>query len=62
MEISNEIKMALFETMKELSNVASQPVFDGRDYYEQSEGAYKMLTALGINQEYIKWEQANKEA
>lgn len=60
MKISNEIKMALFETMKELSDIASNPVFDGRNYFEQSEGAYKMLTALGINKEYIRWEQAHK--
>ncbi len=62
MEISNEIKMALFETMKELEEVASVPTYDGRNYFEQSEGAYKMLTALGINMEYIRWEQAHKEA
>lgn len=61
MEISNEIKMALFETMRELSKVASHPVYDGRDYFEQSEGAYKMLAALGINKEYIRWEQKHKE-
>lgn len=62
MEISNEIKMALFETMRELQRVAYEPTYDGRNYYEQSEGAYKMLTALGINKEYITWEQAQKEA
>jgi len=62
MEISNEIKMALFETMKELREVASVQTYDGRNYFEQSEGAYKMLTALGINKEYIRWEQAHKEA
>lgn len=33
MEISNEIKMALFETMKELSEVANHPVYDGRNYF-----------------------------
>ena len=57
MKISNEIKMALFETMRELQKVANEPTYDGRNYYEQSEGAYKMLTALGINKEYIKWDQ-----
>lgn len=60
MEISNEIKMALFETMKELEEVASVPTYDGRNYFEQSEGAYKMLVTLGINKEYHKWEQSKK--
>lgn len=61
MKISNEIKMALFETMKELRKVASIQTYDGRNYFEQSEGAYKMLTALGINMEYIRWEQQQQK-
>ena len=59
--IDYKSKMALFELMHELEEVASGPVYDGRNYFEQAEGAYKMLTALGINKEYINWDQANKE-
>ena len=61
MKVSNEVKMALFNTMRELREVAQEPSYDGRNYFEQSEGAYKMLTALGINKEYIRWEQGIKK-
>lgn len=53
--MSNELKMQLFEKMEELYQLGNTTTYDGRNYFEQSEGAYAMLTILGIQREYIKW-------
>lgn len=59
--MTQEEKIKAFELVQELEVIKSRTTYDGRDYFEQAEGAYKVLTALGINKEYIRWEQANKE-
>ena len=59
--MTQEEKIKVFELVQKLEVISSRPVYDGRDYFEQVEGAYKVLTELGINKEYIRWEQANKE-
>lgn len=50
-----EKKMEMFQTMYELEALAATTTFNGRNYFEQSEGFYKALTALGWGKEYIKW-------
>ena len=50
-----EDKTALFEKAYELYKLASVTTYDGRNYFEQSEGAYQMLKVLGLDKEYIKW-------
>lgn len=53
--MSKEVKIQLFEKMEELYRIGSKETYDGRNYFEQSEGAYAMLKILGIDREYIKW-------
>lgn len=50
-----EMKMKLFEKMFELERLGSVQTYDGRDYFEQSNGAYEMLRILGLDLDYIKW-------
>ena len=54
-EMTNEMKIKLFEKMLELEHLGETTTYDGRDYVEQSNGAWKMLVALGIEREYIHW-------
>lgn len=53
--MSKEEKIKLFNTVLDLTKLAQEPTYDKRNYFEQSEGAYKMLSALGIESEYIHW-------
>ncbi len=53
--MSEGAKIKLFEQMLELEHLAEAKTFDGRDYFEQSEGAFKMLQAMGLNSEYVNW-------
>ena len=55
MEITNEMKYKLFEKMLELEHLGETKTYDGRNYAEQSNGAYKMLQTLGLDTEYIHW-------
>ena len=48
-------KLALFQKMATLEELAGLKTYDNRNYLEQSEGFYQALTILGINKEYIKW-------
>ena len=41
--------------MQELEDAAGMPTYDNRNYFEQSEGAYKMLKVLELNHEYVQW-------
>lgn len=54
-EMTSEKKMELFEAVLEIERLANVKTYDGVDYYEQSEGAFKMLKILGLHHEYIKW-------
>lgn len=55
--MNSEIKLKLFEEMFKLEELAQSEVFDQRDYFEQSEGAYKMLKILGLDTEYRRWSE-----
>lgn len=53
--MNKQIKLELFEKMLELEKLANEKTYDGRNYFEQSEGFYKSLVILGLNYEYIRW-------
>lgn len=53
--MSEDIKIKMFEQMLELEHLAGAPTYDGRDYFEQCEGAFKMLQIMGLGSEYINW-------
>ena len=53
--IDSITKERLFELMQELEDAAGMPTYDNRNYFEQSEGAYKMLKVLELNHEYVQW-------
>ena len=53
--MTTEMKKNLFEKMLELERLGSVATYDGRDYVEQSNGAYEMLRVLGLEKEYINW-------
>lgn len=52
--MTEEMKTKLFEQMLELEHKTGK-TYDNRDYFEQAEGAFKMLQILGLNKEYIEW-------
>lgn len=54
-EMTNEMKMALFNKVLELEHLGEVETFDHHNYVEQSNGAYAMLQILGLNKEYIQW-------
>lgn len=45
----------VFTTMLVLENKASENLYDNRDYFEQAEGAFKILQSLGLSRDYINW-------
>ena len=57
--MSQEMKEKMFnkvlwlERMGELQ--ADGKLYDNRDYIAESDGAYEMLTILGIGREYLNW-------
>ena len=53
--LTEEMKVKLFEQMLELEHLSERKTYDGHDYVEQSNGAYLMLKALGLDSEYIVW-------
>ena len=53
--MTEEKKIALFKVMLELEHKAEVPTYDNRDYYEQANGAFLILQALGLGREYIRW-------
>lgn len=53
--MNEKTKIALFEKMLQLEDLAGVKTYDHRDYFEQAEGAYAMLTILGLDKEYIRW-------
>lgn len=53
--MTKELKIKLFEKMYALEELAGEDTFDGFDYNEQANGAYKMLDVLGLGHEYIQW-------
>lgn len=48
-------KIRAFEKVLELEHLAEAKTFDGRNYFEQADGAFKVLEALGLGGEYIEW-------
>ena len=55
--MSEEMKMRAFEEMLRLETLANRPTYDGRDYNEQSDGAFAILDVLGLGSEYIRWSE-----
>jgi hypothetical protein len=53
--ISDETKMKLFQEMLRLEHLGETKTYDGRNYVDQSDGAFEMLKILGLATEYIKW-------
>ena len=53
--MTDEIKIILFKKMLKLEHLAEVETFDGHNYAEQSKGAFEMLSALGLGNEYISW-------
>jgi len=53
--MTNEKKTELFKKMLELEHLAERETYDGRDYNEQAEGAFEILTILGLGSEYVNW-------
>lgn len=53
--LSEEMKIKLFQKVLELEHLAEVPTFDGRNYCEQSDGAFQMLEVMGLGREYIRW-------
>ena len=49
------MKEKLFNKLLELEHLAEANTFDGRNYYEEANGAFQMLCILGLAKEYIKW-------
>lgn len=54
-EITEAKKMAMFKKVLEMETLAERTTYDGRNYTEQSNGAYEMLDILGLSKEYIEW-------
>lgn len=53
--MNEEMKIKLFEKVLELEHLAEAKTYDGRNYFDQSEGAFSMLQILGLGSEYINW-------
>lgn len=53
--MTEEMKINLFELMLELTHLSETQHYDHHDYFEQSNGAFKMLIVLGLDKEYINW-------
>ncbi len=59
--ITNEVKEALFKKMAQFEALSNIKTYDGNDYFERSQGAWAMLVILGIESEYIKYSEGDKE-
>lgn len=55
--MTQEMKTAMFENMLRLEKLSEKTTYDGRDYFEQAEGAFSMLTILGLASEYVNWSE-----
>lgn len=53
--MTTEMKNRLFEEMLRLEHLSEKKTYDGHDYGEQSEGAWGILSILGLASEYIEW-------
>lgn len=53
--MTQEMKIKMFEEVLQLTHLSEIRTYDNRDYFEQSEGAYKMLQILGLDKEYRSW-------
>lgn len=60
--MNKEMKEKAFEKLLELEKMANTKTYDGRDYFEQANGAYEMLRVLGLGVEYIRWSINKMEA
>ncbi len=48
-------KEKLFSKMLQLEKLANMKDIVKKDYFEQANGAYKMLGVLGLESEYYNW-------
>lgn len=59
MAITKEMKQKLFDKLLWLEQMAQEQqagkLYDHRDYYSESEGAYQMIELLGLGKEYMHW-------
>lgn len=53
--MTEEKKLELFEEMLKLEHTAECVTYDGKNYSAMAEGAYSMLSILGLGREYIRW-------
>ena len=53
--MTEETKIRLFEVALNLEHLGNENTYDGHDYASQAIGAFKMLMAIGLDTEYIKW-------
>ena len=53
--MTEEVKLKLFEEMLRLEHLSKIKTHNSVDYYDQSQGAFKMLKVLGLDSEYIWW-------
>lgn len=54
-KITNDAIEEAFTTMLVLEHKATERAYDNKDYNEQAEGAFKILQALGLARDYIKY-------
>ena len=55
--MADEMKLKLFEKMLQLEHLSEVKTYDGRNYFEQSCGAFDMLEILGLGGEYVRWSE-----
>ena len=60
--MTEELKLKMFEKVLEMEHLAERQqegkIYgpdNARDWFSESEGAYKMLDILGLGREYIRW-------
>lgn len=54
--MTEEMKLKMFQKVRELETLAGKKTYDGRDYFEQTEGASAMLEIMGLLTEFIRWD------
>lgn len=58
--MTQNTKAKLFEEMLRLETLAGKKTYDGRNYFEQADGAFAMLEILGLDSEYIRWSEGKE--
>lgn len=53
--MDEKTKIELFEQVLRFTKLSMETTYDYLDYYSMAEGAFRMLSVLGIDKEYIQW-------